>query len=131
LNSIGYTLIEEILIPIAVIILALFAGYGYNFDFHRCQLIANWNRLKVGLFKKRPEKGADGVEGNQKKESGELNTSAPGPEKKLQGPEEGEDIDIHEIVDSKNDIGGTGTSAEIHQPAAGHALFSSRRTNTL
>lgn len=130
LNSIGYTLIEEILIPIAVVILALLAGYGYNFTFHRCQLIANWNRLKVGLFKKRPEKGADGAEGNQQ-ESGELNTSAPAPEKNLLGPEEGEDIDIHEIVDSKNDVGGTGTSAEIHQPAGGHAVFSSRRTNTL
>jgi hypothetical protein len=130
LNSTGYTLIEEILIPIAVVLLALLAGYGYYFTFHRCQLIANQYRLKVGLFKKRPEKGADGVEGNQKKESGELNTSAPAPEKKALG-QEGEDIDIHEIVDSKNDIGGTGTSLEIHQPAGGHALFSSRRTNTL
>lgn len=129
LNSTGYTLIEEILIPIAVVLLALLAGYGYYSTIYRCQLIANRYRLKVGLFKKRPEKGADGAEGNRK-ESGELNTSAPAPEKKALG-QEGEDIDIHEIVDSKNDVGGTGTSAEIHQPAGGHTLFSSRRTNTL
>jgi hypothetical protein len=130
LNSTGYTLIEEILIPITVVVLALLAGYGYIFAFHRCQSIANWHRLKMGLFKKRPEKWADGVEGNQK-ESGELNTSAPAPDKRLLGPEEGEGIDIHDIVDSKNDGGGTGTSAEIHQPERGHAVFSSRRTNTL